>query len=164
MNKNIFSTVKLEKGEMNIYDFGTIKLHAYKTNDFISDEVFIVEKNGKAVIIESPCFFDNIKELTEYLNDVQVEGVLISYHGAGATFLPETPKYATQNAKDYSENGGGKALITKFTNTFGEIFDASVHQITNVLDEGRVNIGGNGFVIKQTAEAFDVEIPEINAV
>lgn len=86
MNKNTFSTVKLEKGEMNIYDFGTIKLHAYKTNDFISDEVFIVEKNGKAVIIESPCFFDNIKELTEYLNDVQVEGVLISYHGAGATF------------------------------------------------------------------------------
>lgn len=164
MNKNTFSTVKLEKGEMNIYDFGTIKLHAYKTNDFISDEVFIVEKNGKAVIIESPCFFDNIKELTEYLNDVQVEGVLISYHGAGATFLPETTKYATQNAKDYSENGGGKALITKFTNTFGEIFDASVHQITNVLDEGRVNIGGIDFVIKQTAEAFDVEIPEINAV
>ena len=51
MNKNTFSTVKLEKGEMNIYDFGTIKLHAYKTNDFISDEVFIVEKNGKDVII-----------------------------------------------------------------------------------------------------------------
>ena len=112
MNKNTFSTVKLEKGEMNIYDFGTIKLHAYKTNDFISDEVFIVEKNGKAVIIESPCFFDNIKELTEYLNDVKVEGMLIAYHGAGATFLPEVPKYATQNAKDYSENGGGKALIT----------------------------------------------------
>lgn len=164
MNKNTFSTVKLEKGEMNIYDFGTIKLHAYKTNDFINDEVFIVEKNGKAVIIESPCFFDNIKELTEYLNDVQVEGVLIAYHGAGATFLPETQKYATQNAKDYSENGGGKALITNFTNTFGEIFDASVHQITNVLDEGGVNIGGIDFVIKQTAEAFDVEIPEINAV
>ena len=78
--------------------------------------------------------------------------------------MPETLKYATQNAKDYSENGGGKALITKFTNTFGEIFDASVHQITNVLDEGRVNIGGIDFVIKQTAEAFDVEIPEINAV
>lgn len=164
MNKNTFSTVKLEKGEINIYDFGTIKLHAYKTNDFINDEVFIVEKNGKAVIIESPCFFDNIKELTEYLNNVQVEGVLIAYHGAGATFLPETPKYATQNAKDYSENGGGKALIINFTNTFGEIFDASVHQITNVLDKGGVNIGGIDFVIKQTAEAFDVEIPEINAV
>lgn len=164
MNKNTFTTVKLEKGEINIYDFGTITLHAYKTNDFIDDEVFIVEKNGKAVIIESPCFFENIKELTKYLNDIEVEGMLSAYHGAGATFLPEVPKYATQNAADYSENGGGKTLITNFTNAFGEIFDASIHQITKVLDEGKINIGGIDFVIKKTAEAFDIAIPEINAV
>ena len=164
MNKNTFTTVKLEKGEMNIYDFGGIKLHAYKTNDFIDDEVFIVEKNGKAVIIESPCFFDNSKELTEYLKDIEVEGMLIAYHGAGATFLPEAPKYATQNAIDYSENGGGKALIENFTGAFGEIFDNSIHKITNVIGEGKATIGGIDFIIKQTAEAFDVEIPEINAV
>ncbi len=42
---------------MNIYDFREIKLHAYKTNDFIDNEVFVIEKNGTAVIIESPCFF-----------------------------------------------------------------------------------------------------------
>lgn len=164
MNKNTFTTVKLSKGEMNIYDFGNIKLYAYKTNDFIDDEVFIVEKNGKAVIIESPCFFDNNKELTEYLKDVEVAGMLIAYHGAGATFLPEVPKYATQNALDYSLNGGGKALINQFTNAFGEIFDNSVHTITNVIGTGKVTIGGIDFVIKQTAEAFDVEIPEINAI
>lgn len=164
MNKNTFTTVKLEKGEMNIYDFGGIKLHAYKTNDFIDDEVFIVEKNGKAVIIESPCFFDNNKELAEYLKDIEVEGMLIAYHGAGATFLPEAPKYATQNSIDYSENGGGKALIENFTGAFGEIFDNSIHKITNVIGEGKATIGGIDFIIKQTAEAFDVEIPEINAV
>ena len=88
----------------------------------------------------------------------------MAYHGAGATFLPEVPKYATQNAADYSENGGGKALITNFTNAFGEIFDASIHRITNVLNEGKSNIGGIDFLIKQTAEAFDIAIPEINAV
>lgn len=164
MNKNTFETVKLAKGEMNVYDFGITKLHAYKTNDFIDDEVFIVEKNGKAVVIESPCFFDNNKELAEYLENVEVEGMLIAYHGAGATFLPEVPKYATQNAKEYSENGGGKALINNFTNAFGEIFDNTVHQITDILEDGKVTIGGIEFVIKQTAEAFDVEIPEINAV
>lgn len=164
MNKNTFSTVKLTKGEMNIYDFGGIRLHAYKTNDFIDDEVFIVEKNGKAVIIESPCFFDNIGELTEYLKDIKVEGMLVAYHGAGATFLPEAAKYATQNAADYSANGGGKALIDNFTGAFGEIFDHSIHEITNVIGEGKITIGGIDFVIKQTGEAFDVEIPEINAV
>ena len=34
MNKNTFTQVKLAKGEMNVYDFGAVKLHAYKTNDF----------------------------------------------------------------------------------------------------------------------------------
>lgn len=164
MNKNTFKAIALNKGEMNIYDFGTIRLHAYKTNDFIDDEVFIAEKDGRAVIIESPCFFDNIKELTEYLNGLKVEGMLVAYHGAGATFLPNVPKYATQNAADYSENGGGKALVDNFTNTFGEIFDNSIHKITNIIDEGKLTIGGIDFVIKQTAEAFDIEIPEINAV
>lgn len=164
MNKNTFKAVKLAKGEMNVYDFGDVKLHAYKTNDFIDDEVFIVEKNGKAVIIESPCFFDNIKELAEYLKDLEVEGMLIAYHGAGATFLPDVPRYATKNAAEYSENGGGKALINNFTGVFGEIFDSSVHKITNVIGEGSITIGGIDFVIKQTAEAFDIEIPEINAV
>lgn len=164
MNKNAFETTKLAKGEMNVYDFGNVKLHAYKTNDFIDDEVFIVEKNGKAVIIESPCFFDNNQELAKYLEAIKVEGILVAYHGAGATFLPDVPKYATQNAVDYSKTGGGKALIDKFTGAFGEIFDPSVHEITNVIQAGKITIGGIDFVIKQTDEAFDIEIPEINAV
>lgn len=164
MNKNTFRTVNLEKGIMNIYDFGSVKLHAYKTNDFIDDEVFILEKNGKGVIIESPCFFDNDKELTEYLKDIKIEGMLIAYHGAGATFLPDVPKYATLNAIEYSKNGGGKALVEKFAGAFGEIFDSSIHKITNVIGEGKITIGGIDFEIKQTAEAFDIVIPEINAV
>lgn len=164
MNKNTFTKVTLTKGEMNIYDFGGIKLHAYKTNDFIDDEVFIVEKNGKAVVIESPCFFDNNKELEEYLKNIEVEGMLVAYHGAGATFLSDVPKYATANAKEYSENGGGKSLINNFTAAFGKIFDNSLHEITNIINAGKVTIGGIDFIITPTQEAFDIEIPEINAV
>lgn len=164
MNKNTCHTIKLAKGEMNVYDFGAVKLHAYKTNDFIYDEVFILEKDGKAVVIESPCFFDNIQELEDYVKDMQVEGVLIAYHGAGAAFLPQVPKYATPNAAAYSETGGGKALVDKFTDAFGAIFDNSIHKITNIMGEGRLTIGGMDFVITQTEEAFDVEIPAIHAV
>ena len=123
MNKNTYTSVKLTKGEMNVYDFGTIRLHAYKTNDLIDDEVFVVEKDGVAVIIESPCFFDNIQELAEYLQDLEIAGMLVAYHGAGATFMPEAPKYATANAVEYSQNGGGKALIDNFTAAFGDSFD-----------------------------------------
>lgn len=93
------------------------------------------------MIIESPCFFDNIQELAEYLQDLEIAGMLVAYHGAGATFMPEAPKYATANAVEYSQNGGGKALIDNFTAAFGDSFDSSVHQITNIIGEGPITIG-----------------------
>lgn len=65
---------------------------------------------------------------------------------------------------EYSANGGGNALITNFTAAFGKSFDKSVHKATNIIGEGSVNIGGIEFIITQTAEAFDIEIPEIGAV
>lgn len=164
MNKNTFKKITLKKGEVAVYDFGEVKLHAYKTNDPMEDEVFIVEKNGNAVVIESPCFHDNIAELTEYLQAMNVEGILIAYHGAGASFLPNVPKYSTENAVEYSANGGGKALITNFTAAFGAAFDNTVHPVKELLPAGKVTIGGIEFVIHQTHEAFDIEIPEINAV
>ena len=86
MKKNNFETIKLEKGEMHVYDFGAVKLHAYKTNDFLEDEVYVVEKNGNVVVIESPCFFDNCKELEKYVCSLNANvcGVLVSYHAADA--------------------------------------------------------------------------------
>ena len=166
MNKNTYEIVKLAKGEMHVYDFGAVKLHAYQTCDPIDDEVFLIEKAGKAVVLESPCFHDNIAELTAYLTERKLDaaGMLVAYHGAGATFLPGVPKYATQNAVDYSVQGGGKALIDGFAAAFGDAFDASIHPADNMLTEGTVTIGGIQFIIHPTAEAFDVEIPEINAV
>lgn len=164
MNKNEFTTIRLTHGEINLYDFGAVRLHAYRTNDPLSDEVFIVEKNGRAVVIESPCFRDNIAELNDYLTDMPVDGVLVAYHGAGATFLPGAPRYATANAVAYSKSGGGRALIDGFTAAFGDGFDGSVHEVANVIEAGNMTIGGMTFRIVQTAEAFDVEIPEIGVV
>ena len=64
MDKNCFEKITLAKGEVNLYDFGGMKLHAYRTNDFLADEVFVVEKEGQAVVIESPCFFDNDRDIS----------------------------------------------------------------------------------------------------
>ncbi|MDE6504602.1 MAG: hypothetical protein K2L42_01890 [Clostridia bacterium] len=164
MNKNTFKTVKLTKGEVHVYDFGKIKLHAYKTNDFLADEVFIFEKNNVCVVLEPPCFYDNISELTQYLSDKAVAGIIVSYHGAGASFLPDAPKYSTENAVEYSKAGGGKALIDNFASAFGALFDNSVIHIDNIIGAGKVNIGGVDFIITLTHDAFDLEIPEINAV
>ena len=42
MNKKTFTTVRLSQGEMHIYDFGGVRLHAYQTGDPLGDEVFLL--------------------------------------------------------------------------------------------------------------------------
>lgn len=164
MNKNTFEKVTLNRGVVGVYDFGEIKLHAYQTNDPIDDEVFVVERGGKAALIESPCFFDNNRELDGYLQNLDVAGIFLSYHMAGASFLPGAKKYATKNADEYGHRGGGKALIDNFNVVFGDVFDHSIHTVTDYLAEGTTTIGGIDFKITETADAFDIEIPQINAV
>ena len=166
MNKNSCEKTALKKGEMYVYDFGGVRLHAYRTNDAIDDEVFFFEKEGKAVALESPCFFDNYEELTGYFaqRNISVEAMLVSYHMAGGTFLPGVRKYATRNAVEYGTSGGGKALADGFTQAFGPAFDGKAHEVTDVIPEGKITLCGIGFVISLTQDAFDVEIPEIHAV
>lgn len=166
MKKNNCKVLALGKGEVNVYDFGSVKLHAYRTNDFLSDEVFILEKKGQAVIIEAPCFTDNVQELAAYIESlrVKVDGILLAYHMAGASFLPGAPVYSTKNAEEYGHSGGGKALIDNFAGAFGTVFDASVFEVTNIIDEGPFTLAGIEMRITLTPDAFDIEIPEINAV
>lgn len=166
MNKNTFTTVKLNKGEVSIYDFGGVKLYAYKTNDFIDNEVFVVVKNGKGVVIELPCFLENIAELTDYLKKegVEVAAKMVAYHAAGASFLPEVPAYGTKSSVEYNSVGGGAGLINNFKGAFGEIFDASLCQANRVIEDGAVEIAGIKMIVTSNAEAYDIEIPEINCV
>ena len=166
MDKNTAKSVKLNKGEVCVYDFGEVKLYAYKTNDFIDNEVFIITKNSKGIVIELPCFYDNIKELTEYLakENIDVVAKLVAYHGAGASFLPDVPAYGTASSVAYNSNGGGAALVANFKTTFGDISDASICNADNILDDGDFEIAGIKLVITSNSEAFDVEIPEINCV
>lgn len=166
MEKNNFKTVNLVKGVIELYNFGEIKLHAFKTNDLIADETFIVEKNGKAFMIEAPCFYDNIKELEEYIKGLGVEyvGTVIAYHGAGASFMKGAPVYSTKNADEYNHNGGGAALVNNFAGAFGDAFDKSIYVTTNFIEGDELTLAGVKMVITRTSEAFDIEIPEINVV
>ena len=147
-------------------DFGAVKMHAYKTNDFIDDEVFFFEKEGKVTALEAPCFYDNYKELDDYFAErgLAVTAMIVAYHMCGGTWLEGAKKYATANAIEYGVRGGGKALGDKFTAAFGSIFDPTPHGITDVIGEGGIEINGIKYVVTVTPDAFDVEIPEINAV
>ena len=166
MNKTAERTVELDKGHVDVYTENGVNLYAYQTRDLIDDEVFILAKNGRGVVIELPCFHDNIRELTAFLRQegITVEGKLVAYHAAGASFLPEVPAYGTASSVAYNTTGGGAALVANFHKAFGGSFDESLCTVDHVLEEGETEIAGIRFLVRPNAEAYDLEIPEINCV
>lgn len=158
--------INLEKGYVLVYDFGKVKVHNYNTADYIDDQVILLEKNKKLVIIESPAFFDNSVELEKYIKslDVKIDGILLSYHMAGGTFLKDVKKYATHNADDYGHSGGGKSLIDNFTKAFGNSFDNNIHSVTDYISDGKITLADIDMNIISTNEGYDIEIPEINSI
>ena len=166
MNKTAKRAVELDKGHVDVYTENGITLYAYQTRDLINDEVFILAKNGRGVVIELPCFHDNIRELTAFLRQegITVEGKLVAYHAAGASFLPEVPAYGTASSVAYNTTGGGAALVANFHKAFGGSFDESLCAVDHVLEEGETEIAGIRFLVKPNAEAYDLEIPEIRCV
>ena len=67
MNKIAERTVMLDKGHVDVYTENGVTLYAYQTCDLIDNEVFVLAKDGRGVVIELPCFYDNIHELTDFL-------------------------------------------------------------------------------------------------
>lgn len=144
MNKTADRTVALDKGRVDVYTKNGVTLYAYQTRDLIDNEVFVLAKKGRGVVIELPCFFDNIRELTDFLKS---EGVTVE-----AKFVA------------YNTTGGGTGLAANFKNAFGDSFDPAICEVDYVLEEGEIELAGIRFVVKPNAEAFDLEIPEINCV
>ena len=166
MKKTAERTVELEKGHVDVYQKNGVTLYAYQTRDLIDDEVFVLAKNGRGVVIELPCFYDNIRELTAFLKEegIAVEARFVAYHAAGASFLPDVPAYGTASSVAYNTTGGGAALVSNFRNAFGDSFDSGICGVDHVLEEGEIELAGIRFAVKPNAEAFDLEIPEINCV
>ena len=158
--------INLDKGYVLVYDFGDVKVHNYNTADYIDDQVILLEKNKKVVVIESPAFYDNNKELEKYIESlgVKLDGVLLSYHMGGGTFLKDSKKYATKKADEYGHIGGGKALVDNFTKAFGESFDNNIHNVTDYINGGTITLADIKMNIIPTGDAFDIEIPEINSI
>ena len=74
MNKTADRTVALDKGCVDVYTKNGVTLYAYQTRDLIDNEVFVLAKKGRGVVIELPCFFDNIRELTDFLKSKGCHG------------------------------------------------------------------------------------------
>jgi hypothetical protein len=165
MKKNECTVIKLGKGEINEYCGKKLKLLVYKTNDPLSDITLILEKEKRALVIEPPCFVENLIELEQYLRsqELKVEGLLLAYHMTGANFIKEAKRYSTRNAVEFGTKGMGKAMVENFAAVFGNSFDSSINEAADFIDGDSVVIAGITLNIERTPAAFDIEIPELKA-
>jgi hypothetical protein len=165
MKKNECTVIKLGKGEINEYRGDSLNLLVYQTHDPLSNVTLILEKEQRALVIEPPCFVENLAELEQYLRSQQfnVEGLLVAYHMTGANYFKGAKRYSTRNAAEFGTKGQGKAMVDSFAAAFGSAFDASINQVTDYIDGDSVTIAGITLNIDRTPDAFDIEIPAIKA-
>jgi hypothetical protein len=157
---------KLEYGSVTTIPCGDLNIRVYTTNDAIDDQVILLEKKGKGVVIELPAFHNSIEEMTSYLKEkgIEVEAKLVSYHAAGPSFLPDVKNYLTESSVAFNTDGQGAQLIKTFSGAFGEGFDSGKVDSGERLDAGMVTIAGIDLEIIPNGEAFEVYIPQAKAV
>jgi len=156
----------LKYGSMTTIPCGDLNIRVYTTMDAINDQVILLDKAGKGVVIELPAFHNSIEEMTAYLKEkkIDVEAKLVSYHAAGSSFLPDVKNYLTESSAAYNTNGEGAHLTKQFSGVFGEGFDAGVVNSGEKLNGGSVTIAGIEMEIVPNGDAFEVIIPQAKAV
>lgn len=158
--------IQLTKGNMEIYDFGVLRLHAYQTNDLLNDECYLLENETEVLCIEFPAFQENIIEFENYVKKLnkKIVGKVFSDHPNGGTIFKSSPGYASQGTIQSMEQGTIYHLVEGFKETFGSAFVSEYHQINHVLTEKNVQIGGFQLEIIYHNENIEIKLPQINVV
>ena len=158
--------IDLKKGFVEVYNFGDIKLHSYQTNDFMYDESYILENKDNVLLVEFPAFYDNLEEFEEYVRGLNknIVGKVFSDHPNGGTILKDVKGYASEGTAKSIKEGTIHNLVTGFETVFGGSFAKEYHEITDILKEKQVNIGGFELNITYHDENIEIEFPQIGCV
>ena len=158
--------VDLKKGFVQIYTFGDIKLHSYQTNDFMYDESYILENKENVLLVEFPAFYDNLGEFEEYVKGLNknIVGKVFSDHPNGGTCFQNVRGYASEGTIKSMREGTIHNLVTGFETSFGGMFAKEYHEITDVLREKEINIGGFELNITYHDENIEIAFPQIGCV
>ena len=158
--------INLKKGFVDVYDFGDIKLHAYQTNDLMYDESYILENKDNVLLVEFPAFYDNLEEFEQYVRGLnkKIVGKVFSDHPNGGTIFKDVRGYASEGTIRSMKEGTINNLVTGFKTSFGGTFAKEYHNITDILKDNKVNIGGFELNITYHDENIEIEFPQIKCV
>ena len=167
---SVASSNPISVGNMNVYNFGDIKLHAYSTGDNMNDHCYLIETPEGLVLIESTAYKENVQALSDYIKSLNkpLAAALLSYHPNGYKSYGDVKIYATENAlKSWQENGGVWNLTQSFIQALGDKVAEDLPTEAEIINEGdTLKLAGIEFKILHSSdgEDYDIEIPAINAV
>ena len=116
--------------------------------------------------MEFPAFYDNLEEFETYVKGLNkhIVGKVFSDHPNGGTILKEVKGYASNGTIKSMKEGTIHNLVTGFETSFGGAFAKEYHEITDILTEKTVNIGGFELNITYHDENIEIEFPQINCI
>jgi hypothetical protein len=167
MMKKTMAMTPLSIGAVRVYDFESIRLHAYETKNPFADECYLFETRQELIGLEAPLFWDNLAEFADYIQSLNkpLNHLIMAYHPGGGSAFAGSRIYATETTKkSIAEGGSIKAMIDNFAGGFGGKLNTAIPAITDTIKAGKVTIGGIEFIVTDTRESFDLEIPAINVV
>ncbi|MBQ7578379.1 MAG: MBL fold metallo-hydrolase [Synergistaceae bacterium] len=164
------SFASVSVGNMNVYNFDNIKLHAYGTGDNMNDFCYLLETSDGLVLIESTAYRENVQSMADYIKSLgkPLTGALFSYHPNGYKSYGDIKIYATSSAlKSWAEGGSVWNLTKSFVQASGEKVAEDLPDSAEIIKEGQtLTLAGIEFKIlhESDGEGYGIEIPAINAV
>lgn len=161
--------IALDLGSVAVYDFGDVRLHAYRANDALGDESYLIESAEGLVMLETGAFIANLTEWKDYIDSLNIPlaGALLAYHPNGYELFGDATVYATENAlANWQEGGSIRALTDNFVAGFGDAVAANLPERAEIVKIGdTLTLAGVDFVIRdESDDAYGVEIPAISCV
>lgn len=159
---------QLNLGEVAVYDFGKIKVHAYNSKDPLGDVCYAFESDTSVVILESSAFKEYVKEWANYINSLgkPLAGSIMAYHATGGSTYNAPVPYATQNALDAWKSAATNTRADNFAARFNAEIEAESPSQINLVKFGETKtIGDMKFTFLDAGDnGFSVVLPEINVI
>ena len=132
----------------------------------MNDECYTLENDKNVLLIEFPAFYDNLEEFEQYVRSLNktIVGKVFSDHPNGGTIFKEVKGYASAGTIKSMKEGTIHNLVTGFISSFGGNFAKEYHEITDVLEDKTINIGGFDLNITYHEEDIEIEFPQINCI
>lgn len=160
-------TLTLKNAVIDIYNYGSIKLHVFFTNDPLADVAYIAESENALVGIELPAFTAGLEAWKAYVKSLgkPMDDIFIVCHPAGASYIKGLKVYGTAGAQKSIKSGSTASTTQGLFKAFGPDFHGGddTAQINTVIS-GKITVGGIDFEVISRGETYDLAIPSINAV